>query len=79
MWDKVEARKHTVFQVFPASFGAAAAGDEVELMLYGNVVYRLKASADGEDTVDWAGHARLVRAPGGKEWKFAFYRVYLQR
>ena len=84
MWEKVQARKHTVFKVFPASFDdGAAAGTEgeegVELMLYGNVVYRLKANPDGEETVDWAGHARLVRAPGSKEWKFAYYRVYIQR
>ncbi|ROV98358.1 hypothetical protein VMCG_07117 [Cytospora schulzeri] len=77
MWEKVEARKHTVDKVFPVSFSGRE--DEVELMLYGNVVYRLKGSADdgGEDTVDWAGYARLVRVGG--EWKFAYYRVYLQR
>lgn len=82
MWEKVKARKHSPCQVFPASFGAVAAeGEEVvELMLYGDVVYRLKESANGEEaTVDWAAHARLVRAPGAKEWKFAYYRVYLQR
>lgn len=82
MWEKVKARKHSPYQVFPASFGAVAAeGEEVvELMLYGDVVYRLKESANGEEaTVDWAAHARLVRAPGAKEWKFAYYRVYLQR
>lgn len=85
MWEKVEARRHTVYQVFPATFGGAeadgGAGDEeVELMLYGDVVYKLKGSADGEETkVDWAGRARLRRAVGGGEWKFAYYRVYLQR
>lgn len=76
MWEKVEARKHTVDKVFPVSFGGRE--DEVELMMYGNVVYKLKGAAEGaEDTVDWAGYARLVRAAG--EWKFAYYRVYLQR
>ncbi|KAL1871407.1 hypothetical protein Daus18300_004774 [Diaporthe australafricana] len=80
MWEKVQARKHSVFQVFPGSFGEGkGGGDEVELMLYGNVVYRLKASPDGEDKVDWAGRAKLTRASGGGEWKFAYYRVYLQR
>lgn len=85
MWEKVQARRHTVYQVFPATFaGAEAEGsggdEEVELMLYGDVVYRLKGSADGEETkVDWAGRARLRRAAGGGEWKFAYYRVYLQR
>ncbi|KUI65384.1 hypothetical protein VM1G_00741 [Cytospora mali] len=83
MWEKVQARKHTVIKVFPASFGGGKGGEDgdgVELMLYGNVVYKLKGSADGEeDTVDWAGYARLVRAKGSNEWKFAYYRVYLQR
>ncbi|KAI7781775.1 hypothetical protein LA080_014406 [Diaporthe eres] len=85
MWEKVQARRHTVYQVFPATFdGAEAEGgggdEEVELMLYGDVVYKLKGSADGEETkVDWAGRARLRRAAGGGEWKFAYYRVYLQR
>lgn len=71
-----------MFQVFPGSFGEGKGkdgGDEVELMLYGNVVYMLKASPDGEDKVDWAGRAKLTRASGGGEWKFAYYRVYLQR
>lgn len=81
MWEKVLARKHTVYQVFPATFGRAKeGGDEVELMLYGDVVYKLKGSSDGEEAkVDWAGRARLTRAAGGGEWKFAYYRVYLQR
>lgn len=81
MWDKVQARKHTVYQVFPATFGEAkeGGGDEVELMLYGDVVYRLKASPDEETKVDWAGRARLTRGAGGGEWKFVYYRVYLQR
>lgn len=83
MWEKVQTRKHTVYQVFPAAFGGAKDGEggggEVELMLYGDVVYRLKASPDEETKVDWAGRARLTRAAGGGEWKFAYYRVYLQR
>ena len=80
MWEKVQARKHTVYQVFPATFGGAKeGGDEVELMLYGDVVYKLKENPDGEAKVDWAGRARLTRAAGGGEWKFAYYRVYLQR
>ncbi|POS80086.1 hypothetical protein DHEL01_v201530 [Diaporthe helianthi] len=77
MWEKVQARKHTVYQVFPANFNG---GEEVELMLYGDVVYKLKGSPEGEEAkVDWAGRARLTRVPGVGEWKFAYYRVYLQR
>lgn len=81
MWEKVQARRHTVYQVFPANFGGSKDGDEeVELMLYGDVVYRLKGGADGEETkVDWAGRARLRREAAGGEWKFAYYRVYLQK
>lgn len=84
MWEKVQARRHTVYQVFPATFNGDGdgdgGGDEVELMLYGDVVYKLKGSSEGEEAkVDWAGRARLTRAAGGGEWKFAYYRVYLQR
>ncbi|KAG8161485.1 hypothetical protein KVR01_008472 [Diaporthe batatas] len=86
MWEKVQARKHTVYQVFPATFngaggaGGAGGGNEVELMLYGDVVYKLKGGPEGEEAkVDWAGRARLTRAAEGGEWKFAYYRVYLQR
>ncbi|KAF3770013.1 hypothetical protein M406DRAFT_224236, partial [Cryphonectria parasitica EP155] len=81
MWEKVAARKHTVFKVFPASFAAGSAeGDEVELMLYGNVVYRLKGrETEEKDAVDWAGYAKLVRTEEDKKWKFAYYRVYIQR
>lgn len=76
MWEKVQAREHTVFQVFPATFEKTAAG-EVELMLYGHVVYQLKGQESNEPAVDWAGYAKLVKV--GNEWKFAFYRVYIQR
>jgi len=85
MWEKVQARRHTVYQVFPGTFGGAKEGgggdgNEVELMLYGDVVYKLKGSSEGEEAkVDWAGRARLRRAAGGGGWKFAYYRVYLQR
>lgn len=80
MWEKVQARQHTVDQVFPATFNGQGGGGEVELMLHGCVVYKLKGSSEGEEAkVDWAGRARLTRAAGGGEWKFAYYRVYLQR
>lgn len=73
MWEKVEARKHTVHKVFPASFTEAAG--EQELMLFGSVEYKLKAG--GQDSVDWAGYAHLVKDDGA--WKFQYYRVYIQR
>lgn len=86
MWAKVAARKHTVSQVFPARFAeqhtCAASGEqheEVQLMLFGNVVYRLKGAEGDEEPVDWAGHATLVRASGEKAWRFAYYRVWIQR
>lgn len=78
MWEKVEERKHTVFKVFPLSFSGSS-DSEVELMLYGNVVYRLKGEQSAGGAVDWAGYAKLVRGEGEKEWKFAYYRVYIQR
>lgn len=81
MWAKVAARKHTVSQAFPARFAERTAeveDEEVQLMLFGNVVYRLKGSESDEEPVDWAGHAVLVRAPG-KAWRFAHYRVWIQR
>lgn len=84
MWEKVQAREHTVFQVFPATFTKEAAAEGVvELMLYGHVVYKLKGAEGFEQPVDWAGYAKLVKtgdAAGSKgSWKFAYYRVYIQR
>lgn len=76
MWEKVQAREHTVFKVFPATFEKTAAGS-VELMLYGHVVYKLKGAESSEPAVEWAGYARLVKVDS--EWKFAYYRVYIQR
>lgn len=82
MWEKVQARKHSVAQVFPATFAATQAEDDgvVELMLYGQVVYQLRGAEGFEAPVDWAGYARLVKGGGeGDGWKFAYYRVYIQR
>lgn len=83
MWEAVAARKHTVVQAFPARFaegdGVRDGEEEVQVMLYGHVVYRLKGKESDEELVDWAGHARLVRAKGEAGWKFAHYRVWLQR
>ncbi|PSS03809.1 hypothetical protein BD289DRAFT_420254 [Coniella lustricola] len=82
MWEKVAARKHTVFKVFPASFGNTGAhggNEEVELMLYGSVVYKFKGEEGQEGGADWAGYAKLFKSGAGGEWKFAYYRVYIQR
>lgn len=78
MWEKVEARKHTVYKVFTASFDESSTAQEaVELALFGSVAYKLKTGT--EDGADWAGNAKLVKAAGDKAWKFAYYRVYIQR
>ncbi|KAK0630742.1 hypothetical protein B0T17DRAFT_229977 [Bombardia bombarda] len=90
MWDKVEARKHSVAKVFPAAGGFNDDGVEVEgddndddvaeFMMFGSVAYRLKTGE--EASVDWAAHAQLrrrkVEGGGCSPWVFAHYRVYLQ-
>jgi len=84
MWEKVEARKHRVIKVFPSppsSISGDAGRKAVELMMFGDVRYRLNTG--DESTVDWAAYARLERGegPGGGghlSWGFRYYRVYLQ-
>ncbi|KAJ2899019.1 hypothetical protein MKZ38_003533 [Zalerion maritima] len=72
MWELVAERKHTVEKVFPASFNPGKA----EFMLQGTVNYTLRT---GEKAgADWAGHATLKKNDAG-EWKFEYYRVYIQR
>ncbi|KAH8707604.1 hypothetical protein GQ44DRAFT_830925 [Phaeosphaeriaceae sp. PMI808] len=67
MWEKVLSRKHDVLKIFP--FGSWS--DEV--MLYGTVKYGLKSG--GENGVDWAARAHLVKEDG--KVKMDFYQVYL--
>jgi hypothetical protein len=67
LWEKVASRSHNPIKIFP--FGAYA--DEV--MLYGTVKYGMKAG--GENEVDWAARAKLVKEDG--KVKMAFYQVYL--
>ena len=45
------------------------------------VSYRRKGAdaAAAPDSVDFAGHARLERDGPSEPWRFAYYRVYLQR
>ena len=72
MWESIAKRRHRADKVFPAASG----GDgTVEYMLFGSVALEPKTGA--AKTVDWAGHARVEKDVDG-EWKFAFYRVYLQ-
>ncbi|GAB1320626.1 hypothetical protein MFIFM68171_10836 [Madurella fahalii] len=82
MWKDVEERKHRLVKVFPGSFNAGrtvvAAMNEAEFMLFGAVAYRLR-NGGGDSAVDWAGHARLFRDKVTSQWRFGFYRVYLQR
>ena len=80
MWKEVEARKHRLVKVFPATFSedhVVPGLNEEEFMLFGVVAYRLR---DGTDAVaNWAGHAQIRRDALSAPWKFTFYRVYLQQ
>ncbi|KJZ71782.1 hypothetical protein HIM_08802 [Hirsutella minnesotensis 3608] len=83
MWTTVQERRHTVTKVFPGQFegGAGKEGElgGCELMLFGDVALTTK---DGQRaTVPWAAHAVLTLERDGErdEWKFARYRVWLQR
>ncbi|POR32825.1 Uncharacterized protein TPAR_06973 [Tolypocladium paradoxum] len=81
MWTEVQERRHTVAKAFPGQFRDPGAGGplECEVMLFGEVKLRTR---DGDEAaVPWAGHAVLTRQAEGEreEWKFARYRVWLQR
>jgi hypothetical protein len=82
MWKEVEARKHRVVKVFPASFpserSAIAVMHEAEFMLFGAAAYRMR-DGKGDAVVGWAGHAQLKRDGLTAPWKMGFYRVYIQR
>ena len=86
MWTDVEARKHRVVKVFPASFSndpsAVVSMDEAEYMLFGAVAYRMrdgKEDAKEDAVAGWAGHAQLLRDGVTAPWRLRFYRVYIQR
>ncbi|KAK4123865.1 hypothetical protein N657DRAFT_645469 [Parathielavia appendiculata] len=81
MWRDVEARKHRLVKLFPASFSpdqkAVMVMHEKEFMLFGAVAYRMK---DGSEAVaGFAAHAQLRRDSLNASWKFVFYRVYVQK
>jgi hypothetical protein len=84
MWSVVRERKHTVSKVFPAQFREARVPGEAvecECMMFGEVEYRTEDGAVEATTVPWAGHGVLRKETVGEreEWKFAQYRVWLQK
>ncbi|KFA62233.1 hypothetical protein S40285_07726 [Stachybotrys chlorohalonatus IBT 40285] len=82
MWTTVDERKHTVTKIFPGMFQGADASraPECECMLFGEVQYRTK-DGGAPSTASWAGHGTLRKEKNGEheEWKFAQYRVWLQK
>lgn len=72
MWTTVRERRHSVAKVFPGRFRD---GGECEVTLFGEVELTTKEGHDG--MVPWAAHGELRREGG--EWKFARYRVWLQK
>ncbi|KAH7328561.1 hypothetical protein B0I35DRAFT_21190 [Stachybotrys elegans] len=84
MWATMAERKHVVTKVFPGRFSPADASDgessDCECMMFGEVQYK---TSDGSSlTTPWAAHAVLHKetdAGDKEEWKFARYRVWLQK
>ena len=72
MWEHVAERNHTVEKVFPAGFRS----DRTEFMAFGRVDYVLR-TGEGQ-AADWAGHA-ILKKDEYEQWKFEYYRVYIQR
>ncbi|KAM4060327.1 fungal specific transcription factor [Hirsutella rhossiliensis] len=73
MWTTVRERRHTVAKVFPGRFRDDEC--ECEVMLFGEV--KLTTKEGNEAVVPWAAHGGLRREGAG--WKFARYRVWLQK
>ncbi|KAJ5083156.1 hypothetical protein N7456_012583 [Penicillium angulare] len=67
LWTHVATRKHTPTRIFFSGVD--------EIMLYGGVNYRLKASPENDVYVPWAG--RVVFDLGQEGIKMKFYQVYL--
>lgn len=67
-------------KVFPGRFRSADNGAECEVMLFGEV--NLTTKEGNEAVLPWAAHG-VLRKQGGEadreEWKFARYRVWLQK
>jgi hypothetical protein len=80
MWDHVKERTHLVTKVFPARFENFS--NQIELMLFGDVNYRLKGGRFA--AAGWSAHAVLFKKGIEKPdemrdegtWKFAFYKVW---
>lgn len=68
MYRDVDARRHRLAKVFPASFGATASLNEAEFMLFGAV----GGPARGAAAADWAGHGQLRRDGINAPWRFVF-------
>lgn len=78
MWTTVQRRRHRVAKVFAGRFGDEAA---CEVMLFGDVRLTTTTTTTGdggESVVPWAAHG-VLRREGPAGWKFARYRVWLQR
>lgn len=73
-WEKVAAREHVVLDVFPKT-GAAAEGEDAELMVRGTVDYGMKDGSAG--AADWAGYMKLRWMHDAGGYKLAFYQVWL--
>ncbi|KAJ5894115.1 hypothetical protein N7495_005806 [Penicillium taxi] len=69
LWTHVVSRKHTPTHIF--------FGGENEIMLYGGVVYRLRANPDADSYVPWAGRVVFAPEKEGEGPKMQFYQVYL--
>ena len=85
MWDRVATRRHTVGTVMAGSFGDDRGGGEkgrdvAEVMIRGEVKYRMKDVAEGQEVaevVEWVAHGRVERDEEGGRWRFGWYRVWM--
>ena len=63
------SRKHSAARIF--------FGGENEIMLFGDVVYRLKADPETDVRVPWAGRVVFAPKKEGEGVKMQYYQVYL--
>ncbi|KAK4224145.1 hypothetical protein QBC38DRAFT_486123 [Podospora fimiseda] len=80
MWKTVVSRQHSVEKVF---VGCVEGEEEVEISIFGRVMYRLRGGGDEEGS-EWSATGRLVKRrvvegeEEGKLWKWREYRVFLR-